>query len=321
MPKARHPHRGSMQFWPRKRAKASLARVRSWAAEKQAKPLGFICYKAGMTHLQVVDNHPKSLTKGENIALASTILDCPPMIVVGVSFYKNSDSGLKKSNSILSEKLSKELGRKVQLPKKTVKKLADVKEFDDLRLLVHTQPSLVSIGTKKPKLLEIALGGEKEEKLNYVKEVLGKEIKVSDVFDSGNSVDVHGITKGKGFQGTVKRYGVPIRQKKSEKTKRGIGNLGAWTPKRVDYRVPQTGKMGFHLRTEYNKQILKVGEDGKDVTREGGLTKYGLVKNNYILLKGSVSGPRRKAVLLAASIRPNKKIMKEAPEVKHISLS
>ena len=60
--------------------------------------------------------------------------------------------------------------------------------------------------------------------------MLGKEIKVEDVFESGVSVDVHGITKGKGFQGTVKRFGVPIRQHKAEKTKRGIGtHLGILT--------------------------------------------------------------------------------------------
>ena len=311
MGKAHHPRRGSMQFWPRKRAKHSLVRVRSWAPESKVKPLGFIGYKAGMVTIRAVDNHPKSLTKGQTIALPSTVVECPPMTIFGVVFYKNS----KKLTTILAEKQVKELKRTIQIAKKKVKGFSDVKEFDDLRLLVHSNPKSTGIGTKKPKIMELALGGKKDEKLTYAKEMLGKEIKIEDVFDPGNSVDVHGVTKGKGFQGTVKRFGVQIRQKKSEKTKRGIGNLGAWTPKRVDYRVAQPGKMGYHLRTEYNKQILKIGQDGAEVNSVGGRLRYGLVKNHFLLVKGSIVGPKKKAVFMAKSIRPDKRLTKEAPEV------
>jgi len=320
MPKAHKPRLGSMQFWPRKRTKHSLVRVRSWAKQNQVKLLGFIGYKAGMTHLMVVDNRSKSLTKDKEIFLPTTIIECPPMYVAGVSFYKKTLLGLNKSTSILAEKLPKEMARKVQLPKKTIKKIDEVKEFDDLRLLVASNPKLTGVGTKKPKLLEIALGGSKEDKLTYAKEHLGKEIKVSDVFDSGKQVDIHATTKGKGFQGTVKRFGAPIRQHKSEKTKRGIGNLGAWTPKRVDFRVPQSGKMGYHLRTEYNKHIIKVGNDGKEVTPKSGIQKYGVVSNDYLLLKGSVAGARKMPILLTEAIRANSKITKEAPEVAFIRL-
>lgn len=320
MPKPHNPRRGSTQFWPRKRARHSLARVRSWAKEDNVKPLGFIGYKAGMTHLHVSDNRPKSLTKGEQIMIASTIVEVPPMEVVGVSFYKNSPRGPKKTISVLSEKISKELSKKIQLPKKTTKKLEDVQEFDDLRLLVCSKPA-ISTGAKKPKMVEIALGGNKDDKLGYAKEVLGKEIKVEDVFERGISLDVHGITKGKGFQGPIKRYGLPIKQHKAEKTKRGIGNLGAWTPKRVQFQVPQPGRMGNHLRTEYNKQLLKVGQDGKEVTPKSGIQKYGVVNGSYLLLKGSVVGPRKRALMLTQSIRTNKKMTKEAPEIKYLSLT
>jgi large subunit ribosomal protein L3 len=318
MGKAHNPRRGSMQFWPRKRSRHSLARIRSWAEESKTKPLGFIGYKAGMTHLLVNDNRPKSSTKGEKISMPVTVIECPPMIIIGVSFYKKSLFGVQKSTSVLATKIPKEVSRKIQLPKKITKKFEEIKEFDDLRLLFVSVPSLTGTGTKKPKLLEIALGGSNEDKLAFAKENLGKEIKVSDVFDSGKQVDVHGITKGKGFQGTVKRFGVPIRQHKSEKTKRGIGNLGAWTPKRVDFRVPQPGKMGFHLRTEYNKQIIKVDNNAEEINPTGGFQQYGLIKNDYLLLKGSVSGPRKGAIVLIASIRANKKITKEAPGVAYI---
>ncbi|MBU0470435.1 MAG: 50S ribosomal protein L3 [Nanoarchaeota archaeon] len=319
MPRSRHPRRGSLQYWPRKRAKQSVARVRSWAEEKSVKPLGFIGYKAGMTHLVVQDSRPKSLTKGEKIVLASTIIDCPPMSVMGICFYKKYLFGTKKVASVLAEKLSKDLAKVVQLPKKVAKKVDDVKEFDDLRLLIYSSPK-TSTGVKKPKLLEIALGGKKEDKLVYAKDVLGKEIKIDNVFENGVSVDIKGISKGKGFQGTVKRYGVPIRQHKAEKTKRGIATLGSWTPKRVEFSVAQPGKMGYHLRTEYNKQILKIGQDGKEVTPKQGKNRYGLVNNSYLLIKGSVVGPKKRAILLTKSLRPNKKMVKEGFQISYISL-
>jgi large subunit ribosomal protein L3 len=317
MGKPHHPRRGSMQFWPRKRSRHSLVRVRSWAEEKQAKPLGFICFKAGMTHLLVNDNRPKSLTKGEDVSMPVTILECPPLNVFGISFYKKSLMGVRKFTSILAKNINKDLSKNIQLPKKQSKSIEDVKEFDDLRLLVHTNPKQTSTGVKKAKLLEIALGGSNEEKLNYAKENLGKELKIEDVFNEGNQVDVHGVTKGKGFQGTVKRFGVPIRQHKSEKVKRGIGNLGAWTPKRVDFRVPQSGKMGYHLRTDYNKQIIKISDKVEEVNPKKGIHNYGLVKKNYILIKGSIVGPKKRALLIIKSIRPNKKITKDAPEVSY----
>ena len=308
-----------MQFWPRKRTKHALARLRSWATENKVKPLGFIAYKAGMTQVMAVDNRPKSITKGETVALPVTILECPPMIVMGVAFYKNTADGLNKVKTVLAQKLDKNLGKKVVLPKKTGAKFDSVKEFDDLRLLVHSMPKkATSVGSKKPHVIEVALGGSKDDKVNFAKENLGKEILVNNVFEEGAVTDIHGITKGKGFQGTVKRFGVPIKQKKGEKTKRGIGNLGAWTPKRVDYRVPHSGGMGFHLRTEYNKPVLKIGDNAEEVNRKGGITKYGVVKNSFMLIHGSVSGPRKRAVMLTLPIRNDKGKARPLFEIKKV---
>ncbi len=312
----RHPRRGSLQYWPRKRAKHRLARIRFWpngGKESKTKPLGFIGYKAGMTHVLAIDNHPKSLTKGESIAIPTTIIDCPPLQVAGAAFYKDQH----KVNSFLSS-AEKHLSRRIPLSKKPVKEFPPADTFDDVRLLVQTLPHQAS-DTKTPKLLEIALGGSKEEKIKYVQSMLGKEILVSDAFDAGNSVDVHGITKGKGFQGTVKRFGVPVRQHKAEKTKRGIATLGSWTPKRVEYSVAQPGKMGYHLRTEYNKQILKMASK-PDFNPKGGIHNYGLLQHPYLLLKGSVMGPKKRAVVLTPSLRPNPAFTKEAPEITYTSI-
>ena len=319
MSKTRHPNRGSLQFWPRKRSKHSLARIRTWAPESKVKPLGFVGYKAGMTHLHAVDNRAKSITKGETIALPATVIECPPMQVFGVVFYKPGLLGLEKSSVVFAGKFDKHLAKTLKLPKKQQKKFDDIKEFSDLRLLVHSQPALTGIGSKKPKVLEIALGGNKDEKLTYAKDILGKIIPVGDIFSAGIPVDIHGISKGKGFQGTVKRYGVPIMQHKAEKLKRGIGNLGAWTPKRVQFEVPQPGKMGYHLRTEYNKHIISIGEDSAKINSTSGFTKYGNLKNHYILIKGSVVGPRKRAIVLTKARRTTRHSKKESYEVKTIA--
>ncbi|HLC90399.1 MAG TPA: 50S ribosomal protein L3 [Candidatus Nanoarchaeia archaeon] len=308
------PRRGSLQYWPRKRSRHSLVRVRSWVSTAGVKPSAFIGYKAGMTQLLIDDNHPKSMTKGTQVIFPATIVDCPPLAVCGVAFYKFN----KTMTSVLAPKLAKELGKKIQLPKKTSASLADIKDFDDLRLLVHSQPKLTPSGTKKPKLLELAIGGSKDQKFKYAQDMLGKELSASDVLGDVHLLDVKAVTKGKGFQGTVKRFGVPIRQHKAEKTKRGIGNLGSWTPKRVQFTVAQSGKMGYHQRTEFNKELLKIGTNGEEVTPQGGIIKYGEVKNQYLLIKGSIPGPKKKAVVLTPAIRPNKHMMKGVYTVKSV---
>lgn len=314
MAKAHSPRHGSLQYWPRKRARCSVARIRSWPQLNQVKPLAFIGYKVGMTHLIVIDNRPRSLTKKEDIFLPATIIDCPPLKVAGLVFYKDS----KKISQIWAPHLDKDLGRKISLPKKETKKEIP-SDFDEIRLLVQTQPRLTSLGAKKPHLLEVALGGENEEKLKYAQQKLGGEVKVEEVFEKGDFIDIQGITKGKGFQGTVKRFGVMIKSHKAEKTKRGIGTLGPWTPKRVDFRVPQPGKMGYHLRTEYNKLIIQISSKPEEINPPGGIKNYGLVKGTYLLLKGSVPGPKKRALVLRQPLRLSKGKIKEAPEIKYIA--
>jgi large subunit ribosomal protein L3 len=289
MGKAHHPRRGSMQYWPRKRSSHNLAKIRSWAEQNNSTLLGFIGYKVGMTHILGEDISATSPTKGETIHQAVTIVECPPMKIIGASLYK----GQKKVGQISSK------GKKVE----------DYQDFDEIKIIVESDPYKVNgLNTKKKKVLEIALGGKLEEKINYFKENLEKEIKITDLFKEGEAIDVHGVTKGKGTQGTVKRFGVPIRAKKSEKTKRGIGNLGAWTPKRVLFNVAQAGKMGYHLRTEYNKSLVVIDNNVERINPKGGFNKYGLVKNDYVLIKGSLVGPQKRALVITKPIRLKKPV-------------
>lgn len=317
MPKAHSPRHGSLQVWPRVRAKRAYARVRSWIRSSEAKPLGFAGYKAGMTRIAAIDNRKHTMTKNTSIVMPVTIIECPPLKVCGIVGYKHSAYGTHASSLTLSPKLDKELARKISIPKN---KQSDVKDADEYRLLVHTQPSLTGLNKKKPEVFEIALGGKKDEQLAYAKEKLGQELKAEDVFAEGEQVDVHAITKGKGFQGTTKRNRTGLRAKKSEKGQRGPANLGAWTGNR-SWTVAHPGQMGYHQRTEFNKWVLKMGQDPKEVTIDGGFVRFGNVKTNYVMVKGSIHGPKKRLVRFNKATRPNPKLPNQPPQITFINTS
>jgi large subunit ribosomal protein L3 len=323
MPQKRKPRSGSLEYWPRKRSKRVFARVRAWTKAKEAKPLGFAGYKVGMTHLIINDNRKTSTTKGMDIFCPVTIIECPPLKAASIKFYKNTISGSKLVSEIPAENLDKEVKRSIILPKKQKKgsKEKDFpSDFDYIRLLVYTSPKLTGIGKKKPEMFEIAVGGNKEDQLNYAKEKLGKDINVTEVFKEGQQLDIHAVSKGKGVQGPVKRFGISLKHHKTEKSRRSPGSLGGWIAQgHIMWRQAKAGKMGYHLRTEHNKWLLKIG-NANEISKKAGFNNYGVIKNNYILVKGSVIGPKKRLVRINESVRPDKKIPDSPPTVQYINL-
>lgn len=320
MPEIRFPRRGTLQYWPRKRAKRIYARVRTWSKAKEAKLLGFAGYKVGMTHLIINDNKKTSPTKGMDIFCPATIIECPPLKTISIKFYKNTQNGAKLASEIIADNFDKNIGRKIILPKKKERKNIP-SDFDYIRMLMHTIPSLTSIGKKKPEIFEIAIGGSKEEQLKYAQEKLGKEINVADVFKEGQQVDVHGVSKGKGVQGPVKRFGVSLKHHKSEKGVRRVGSLGGWKAQgHIMWRVAKAGKMGYHTRTEHNKWLLKIGNNPNEINKKGGFENYGGIKNPYLIVKGSVIGPKKRIVRLNDALIPNKITPNEAPTIQYTNI-
>lgn len=315
MPSTRSPRKSSLQFWPRKRAQRTFARVRAWARGKEAKPLGFAGYKVGMGHIMFTQTRSGSPNKGRQEVMPITIIECPPLKVAAVTYYQKTPYGTKKVTEVRADSQDKHFTRRLRAGKS---KTSAPEKFDDVRLVVHTQPALTGIGKKKPEVFEIALGGSKDDKAAKATELLGKEIAVSDVFSAGNQVDTHAITKGKGFQGPVKRHGVAIRHHKSEKTKRGPANVGPWTGNR-SWTVAHAGQMGYFTRTEYNKHILEVSDDIEKIARNGGIKRYGNVKNSYIIVKGSIAGTKNRLIRFNEAIRPNAKL-KDAPKIEQVIL-
>ena len=143
---------------------------------------------------------------------------------------------------------------------------------------------------------------------------------VKDTLKEGQQLDMHAITKGYGVQGTVKRFGIALKQKKSEKGRRRPGSLGPWKGQaHIMYRVAQAGQTGYHQRLEINKLLLKMGEK-EEINPKGGFTNYSLVKNNYILVKGSIAGAKKRLIIMTPASRPNKLIPAEAADIKYMHI-
>ncbi len=307
MPTRKSPRKGSLQYWPRKRADKFLPSV-NWNAIDSGKNLkGFICYKVGMVSAFVKDETPNSMTKGKKIVVPATILECPSMKIFSVRFYKNG----KVAKEIIGSNLDKELKKKVKLPKAKERSLEGVKEYEEVRILIYSQPKKTEI-KKTPDLSEIGLAGTVDEKINFIKENLGKEISVLDFFEKGQLIDLRGLTKGKGLLGPVKRFGITLKASKSEKGRRRPGSLGPWHPARVTFRAPQAGQLGMFTRVIYNNKILDMG---KAEDKFKNIKNYGNIKNDYLLVSGSVQGPAKRQLLITAPLRETKMQKKKQYEL------
>ena len=275
--------------------------------------MGFAGYKAGMTQIYAVDKHKASPSFEQDLVMAATIIECPPIAVFGIRAYKKTLRGLKCIGQENAVKPSKNLKRKIPVPKKAGKEL-DITSASEIRLLIHTQPTF----KKTPEVFEIPIAAEPQQAYEYAKSVLGKEIPVTDLFEPGMLVDIVGVTKGRGIKGPVARWGAKIQYRKAHGKRRHVGSLNPWTPKRTMWTALIAGQTGYHKRTEANKMVLKVGTDGKDVTPKSGITKYGVVKSSYIVVKGSVPGPKKRALMVRVGIR-QPKTERTPPEVTGIS--
>lgn len=120
---------------------------------------------------------------------------------------------------------------------------------------------------------------------------LGQEINV-DVFSAGEMVDVTGTSKGKGFQGVIKRHNQSIGPKgHGSQYHRGVGSLGTLLPMHVLKGKKMPGQMGNVQRTVQNLEIVSVDTE-----------------NNIILVKGNVPGPKKSLVMIRTAVKkPNAK--------------
>lgn len=327
MGKRSHPRQGSMGFYPRQRARSVVPHTKSWAADegKEPKLQGFAGYKAGMTHAVVVDYRPESTTAGQEVRMPVTVIETPPMAVVAVRLYERTPYGLKTLTEVWADKHDERLDDRLHTPKKQDAaakwKLADAATIADVRVLAHTNPASVSgVDSKTPEIMEIRVGGgDLKARLAYARSILGKTLTVADALKSGQMMDTQAVTKGHGFESRVVRFHTKLLSHKNSKHRRMIGTQGAWHPNWVQSTVPNDGQRGMHHRTEYNKRVLKIGENGAEVTPAGGFPHYGVVRNQYLLVHGSIPGPAKRLIRLRDAVRYNRELEVVTADVRYVS--
>jgi large subunit ribosomal protein L3 len=327
--KTHAPRHGSLAYLPRKRAEHLLARTNFWPPVGAEAPriLGFVAYKAGMTHVYMVEDRKRSPDFGKEVVRAATVLDTPPILICALRAYARDIDGLHTLTEAWGKDAPKNLERLLTLPE-NFKAEEGLKRIEQslpsvakLRVVAVTQPKEAGRSRKKPDIAEIELGGGTvQQQFEFAKSLIGKTVTPAEIFREGQCVDVASVSTGKGFQGPVKRWGVTILQAKGRKTKRGIATLGPWNPHHVMYSIARAGQMGYHQRTEYNKRILKIGKDGKEVTPRGGFIRYGFVRGPYMILAGSVAGTEKRPVRLRFPARPSRNVPEEPPQVTQVSL-
>ena len=329
------PRRGSMQYWPRSRAMRIYPSIKTVPNLTTNVLTSFSGYKVGMTHVGVIDNIKTSVTKGQEIMVPVTIIECPPLNVFSIRFYSwTQNQGYHIVGQLNADSYDKELSRRITtkskkgkvseakpMTKEEIEKLTNAGSIKRVSLIVHTNPKATSIGKKSPEIMEIIIAGEPKGAVQKALSLLGKQVNVNDVFSEGEQIDIFSVTIGKGFQGSAKRFGVKIGGKRfnhTEKVKRKAMSLGPKSPRKVQHTVPQHGQMGFQTRCDYNKWLLKITE-AKNATVKGGFQNYGDPKNTILLIKGSIPGPKKRLIRIRKSVRPSDKIPKQAPEIVYIS--
>ena len=293
-----------------------------------------------MTHILRDVDKPGSKAHKKEVVEAVTILESPPIRVVGVVGYVETPQGLRALTTVWAEHLNDEVKRsfyknwyksKKKAFSRYVKKYADgQKPIDEelaritqycqvVRVITHTQIRKIKIGQKKAHMMEIQVnGGSVEDKVKFATGLFEKEVPIDAVFAQNEMIDVIGVSKGRGYDGVVTRWGCTRLPRKSHRGLRKVACIGAWHPAKVQWSVPRAGQNGYHHRTEMNKKVYKIGKGianattdaeknnavtefdltEKDINPVGGWPHYGLVREDYIMLKGQVIGPKKRVITL-----------------------
>jgi len=362
------PRHGSLGFLPRKRCAHHRGKCKSFPKDDASVPpyfTAFMAHKAGMTHVvREVDNAGSSLHKRE-VVEPCTVLEAPPLVVIGVVGYVKTPRGLRSLTTVWAQFLSPEVKRRMyknwfKATKKAFSKYQKGHGGDEgealrkseldrikrhcqvVRVLAHTQTKKFGLAQKKANIMEIQInGGSVSDKVDFAYNFFEKNVPVGTVFSENEMIDAIAVSKGKGFKGVVSRWGVRKLPRKTHKGLRKVACIGAWHPAAVSFAVPRAGQKGYGHRTSMNHKIYKIGKAArgegnavvfnatteadlteKTITPMGGFPHYGVVNEDYLLLKGCVPGPRKRIITLRKSlVRQVKRSALETIKLKFIDTS
>jgi len=343
--KYERPRHGSLGFLPRKRCRHQRGRIRTFPTDDATqKPhlTAFFSYKAGMTHIVRDLDRPGSKMHKKEIVEAVTVLVTPPIVIVGLCGYIKTPRGLRCLCTVWAQHLPDQFKRALyknwHVSKKKAfgkyskklqnttqwydKSITDMKKYCSvIRVIACSQVHKLRIGQKKSHIMEIQInGGSVAEKVEFGLGLFEAQVRVTDVFKESEMVDCVGVTKGHGFEGVVARWGVTRLPRKTHKGLRKVACIGAWHPARVCWSVPRPGQCGYHHRTIINKKIYRIGKNveedktnakceydltDKTITPMGGFQHFGIVKEDFLLVKGMIQGPQRRVITLRKQLHPN----------------
>ncbi len=356
------PRHGSLGFSPKKRFRGHQGKIKAFPKDDAAKAChltAFMAYKVGCTHITREADKPGAKVHKKTIIEAVTVLETPPMMVVGVVGYIATPRGLRALTTVWAQHLNDEAKRRFykswfSSKKKAFAKYAQKYKADGskpdidkelnrmkkycqvIRVIAHTQVSKLKLGQKKAHIMEIQVnGGSIKDKVDFAVSKFENPIKVTDVFNQDEMLDTIGITKGKGFEGVTTRWGTSRLPRKTHKGLRKVACIGAWHPSRVSYTVARAGQNGYHHRVELNKKIYKIGAAGdeksamtetdlteKGINPMGGWPNYGLIRNEWVMVKGSVVGVKKRVITLRKCVHPStRKVAAEKIALKFIDTS
>jgi len=251
-------------------------------------------------------------------------------------FYKNYAGSQKKAFTKYSKKYDEKKDSKAH-PNRDIQRIK--KYCQVVRVLCSTQIEKVKLRQKKAHLMEIQVnGGSITEKADWAVSKFENEITVGEVFADSDMVDTIAITRGKGTAGVVKRYGVSRLPVKSRRGCRKVGCIGAWHPSAVKWTVARSGILGYYHRTQINHKIFRVGSGAvrgiknnastesdahtKNITPLGGFPHYGVVNEDFLLVRGAVMGPKKRQITIRKSLlTPTKTFHVQKAEIKFIDTS
>jgi len=266
-----------------------------------------------------------------------TVIETPPMVVVGLVAYVATPQGLRTLTTIWAAHLSEECKRRfyknwykskkkaftkysariTAKPVDLAKDLSRAKKYANvIRVIAHTQVRKVGLGQKKADIMEIQInGGTVEQKVDFSYSLFEKKVPIDAVFTKDEMIDVMGVSRGHGFEGVTTRWGVRRLPRKTHKGLRKVACIGAWHPARVSTTVARAGQDGYHHRTEINKKVYRVGKGDdkknastefdlteKQITPLGGFPHYGVVDEDFLILKGCTVGVVKRLLTLRKSL-------------------
>ena len=306
------PRRGSLAYLPRGRAKSFEARIRAWPKVNSEEPklLVHAGFKAGCVQIVNIDDREKTPNYGKQLVSLGTVIVTPPILIVGIRGYSKDHNGKHAQFDLYADNLPKNISQLFKLKNKeglleySEKTFKKIKEIYALIVVI---PRNAGLEQKKPYVFEAAVkGGDVKKQFTFVKDLLGKEVKIDQVFESGDTVDTAAITKGKGWEGPITRMGVKRKQHKSRKSVREVGSLGPISPQYVMYTVPRGGQRGLHQRIEYDKKIMVMDNTENikyEINPKGGFKHFGNVNGDFIIVRGSVPGTYKRLIKLRTQIR------------------